>query len=39
VKINMGFFGPWVALGIHLFIEAIVITMRVIQGKWKYVKI
>ena len=39
VKMNMGFFGPWVALGVHLFIEAIVITMRVIQGKWKYIKI
>ena len=39
IKLNLGFFGPWIALGIHLFIEAVVITLRVIKGKWKYIKI
>ena len=39
IKLNIGFFGPWIALGIHLFIEAIFMTIRVKQGKWKYIKI
>ncbi len=39
IKLSLGFFGPWFALGVHLIIEAIIITIRVIKGKWKYITI
>lgn len=39
IKLNFGIAGPWIALGLYLFIEAIVIIFRVNQGKWKHIEV
>ena len=39
IKLNFGLFGPWIAFGVYLFIEAILIIFRVSQGKWKHIKV
>ena len=39
IKFQFGLFGPWIAFGIYLFIETLVIIFRVRQGKWKHIKV
>ena len=39
IKLQFGFWGPWIAFGLHLFIEALIIIFRVNQGKWKHIKV
>ena len=39
IKLQFGFLGPWIAFGLHLFIEALIIIFRVKQGKWKHIKV
>ena len=39
IKFQFGLFGPWIAFGVYLFIETLVIIFRVRQGKWKHIKV
>ena len=39
ITLGFGIWGPWIAFGIHLFLEASLIIFRVNQGKWKQIVI
>lgn len=39
IVLNLGLVGPWIAVGVFLFLEAILVIFRVNQGKWKHIKV
>ncbi len=39
ITLDLGLAGPWIAVGVFLFLEAILIIFRVNQGKWKHIKV
>ena len=39
IKLNFGLAGPWIAFGLYLFIETVLIIFRVWQGKWKHIEV
>ncbi len=39
ISFNIGMFGPWIALGVWLVLQSILIIFRVNQGKWKHIEV
>ena len=39
IVFGMGILGPWLAFAIYLFLYAVVITWKVLQGDWKEIEL
>ena len=39
ITLGWGVWGPWIAFGLSLFLEAVLIIFRVKQGKWKHIEV